>query len=70
MAPGFPLQKGRKIEPKKSEAWLFKADGGGWVLALLSLLLSINMHLLSDCCMLASVRSPSRAYILGGRDGH
>lgn len=28
MAPDFPLQKERKIEPEKTDAWLSKADGG------------------------------------------
>lgn len=68
MAPGFPLQKERKIEPEKADAWLSKAEGGGGCCHCVSA--ATGQHLLSVRCVPGSVRTPCRACILGGRDGH
>lgn len=70
MAPDFPLQNERETEPEKTDAWLSKADGGGWVVGTVSLLLAIKTHLLSACYTLGSVRGPCRVCILHGKNGH
>lgn len=70
MAPGFPLQKERKIKSEETEAWLSEADGGWVGVGIVSLLLSSTHIYGVPVVSWALQEALCRACVLGGRDGH